>query len=523
MQPFNPAQPQPTQQPVSAATNIVSGIGAFLQQYRAGTDLEKSRNLADFERDLQMIQAGIPVDHKVVKKHMRGAGLPIDTEGPSKQEIEQQMLAQQSQSQGEGAMTRGAQGVQIPSLTMPPSSLGPGGPPPSTGGAPITQGAPAPMRLPQLSTSPADQWLGQMQGDVAQKRQMAQSQMQIQGVVDNLYKVALGDNQEMAEQARQMLMKVGKLQPLPWDAQERLFKAAGISNEEGSIRMIDMQTGGPERRRLEFEKIKALGEMNEKQKDQVITLFKTVIEQFPNAPVTLAMAHAVSGIVGGPEGLKTFAETGQLLQKTGSKESIRAGEQARKERGEEISRGQRGEEIAISREGLAERKKENVAVAERAAIDDWLRVFDDKNSAPESKETALRNLADIFGKQGYDVQYKAQREFLRGYWLTKQGRLESGGADVSKSKTLSGTPKPADASQPWFQQMMMGASKTKVPVDAYNLKSYADKKGITMQQAADELRAQGETVMWIPPPSMPSLNFSTLPNNPNSTSGGMGR
>lgn len=453
MQGLRPTQPYPT----SGASNIATGIASFLTQFQAAQEVEKEKNWQDFQRDMQLIQLGIPVDYKMVEKHAKRAGVPLDTSGPTKQQLDQKVQAKQAQEQGAGLLTRMAQGVQIPNLQFAPPIAGGQQPPPVAAG-PAQQGAPAPMQLPQQPPNAFHQWLGG-QENLAQQRLSAQAMTEKLNMTKlNVAVAALSENPD--PRATEMAMRLGIFKELPWDAQQWLFKAAGIGDQEGAQRTLWAATGGPQTQGQYLDYLKHLNTMEKDKRDDAIKMAVEIKKERPYAPWSLAFANSVAYL---NKDLKTFAETRRIIEQSPSTAEVEKGPskfaqgaaqraEARAERG--VRATERQAATAEGQLGLAGQRFEWDQF-EGA----WSRFFNmatNKETPDTAKSEAWKVLSDTAQKAGIPLTTEETKWWQRWLPFTGVGAGEkvqvkygSEGA-AAKSKTLGNTPPATGVPQDWF-------------------------------------------------------------------------
>ncbi len=183
----SPQNQLPYQQ--NQASQWIQGIGMFLQNFRAEREADKAKNQQMFQKGMEQLMMGIPVDKKKLLTYAKKGGIELDMEGPSPEEVnlqkqkmqmEQQQAAQQMLMSGRGPMFASPQTAQqaIPQQAPPPTA-----PPQQQGGGLMDKfkglfggrGLPA-----NVDQSPAMNSLNQIQQMAQMQRQMAMKKMQVE-------------------------------------------------------------------------------------------------------------------------------------------------------------------------------------------------------------------------------------------------------------------------------------------------------------------------------------------------------
>ena len=270
----NPYQQAQSAPPGNQASQIVQGIGAFLNNFRAGREAEKERNKKDFLQDAQLLMMGIPVDQKKMAKKAKAAGMDLDFEGPTpEQQAIQQRNLQTANQAGPGI----AQGVQnqatqatlahmgqqqggTPGLSQMPNTLAgmgpvqgpqmqPMPPRPELGlGQRMMMGLGFDRRPIDLKNSSGGQWL-QSLADQGQQNAAMQKESGEQNVIQMQHKrTMLGVLTKALQgdpQAQEMAYRFGGMQMAPYDGIMRLGESAGVPREETAKNLMFNLMGGP--------------------------------------------------------------------------------------------------------------------------------------------------------------------------------------------------------------------------------------------------------------------------------------
>lgn len=396
MQPMMP----PSNQPGSTTANIATGIASFMQQFRASQDLEKNRNWEDFQRDIQLIQLGIQPDMKMVAKHAKGAGLPLDFKGPSKEQIEQTMLAQQVRGQGAPMMERGTTGMQIPGLTFPPSSMGPGGPPPSAGGVPVMMGTPAPAQMPTPpSPSSGEQWLQQLVSNA----QMRQKQMHMEHAVNtgklNIMLGIMSDDPGVSEKSRDLAQKMGILPELSWEGAIKVGTMSGLTPEEAAKRKFWADTGGPQTQQSILQYLQKNAEQVQTQKREIADMAVKTMEQYPAVTLDVALDHAIGYHMGDQD---RYLPAQSVINQAKTKGQFEL---------EKQSRSEQREDTRIGLEG-----RRTIATEAQVGIARQRLTLDEQNQARQEASAAISALLDFHTKM--DLMKTGDEKALQGWGNT---------------------------------------------------------------------------------------------------------
>ena len=115
--------PPPTPYPTSTANNIITGIASFINNFKATREMQKQQAMKDFQTQIALSQQGIPIDRKKTLKLAKDAGLELDYDGPSTEDINKW---QQQQQQAQAAlMTLPGGGSMQPNVPMPQAQQAP--------------------------------------------------------------------------------------------------------------------------------------------------------------------------------------------------------------------------------------------------------------------------------------------------------------------------------------------------------------------------------------------------------------
>jgi hypothetical protein len=235
-----------------------------MENYKAQRQQDQQRNAGLFDKDIQNINLGIPVDLKKTAKYAKRAGLNIDFEGtaatPGGPATPPGMVQGPPQQQ---------QLSPLPDGTQMPPQMAPGGSVP-TPGMPGMQGTPyqppAPqsgiqqlltkmgMTNPQINPqSPGMGWLQQQQqlgqmraGMQPQQLALQQKQLGIQGQqLDNEAQKELITGQALAgnPQAMDMGIRMGTFKDMPADDLFRIGRKLGLTEDQISKQAYMLLSG----------------------------------------------------------------------------------------------------------------------------------------------------------------------------------------------------------------------------------------------------------------------------------------
>ena len=236
----------PYKPPVAA--NIVEGINAFMQNFKAMRDQDRARNQQLFQQDVQNMMLGLPVDMKKTARYAKRAGLNIDFENPAPSATQDRPAIPPQQI---GTLPGAGGGIPVMQPGMPGIPAAPT-PPPVSGFQHFLQGMG--IAQPRFDpNSPGAQAMTALQGIGQQNLQTMQTEAQLkqkilgnQGMLAGIQAAALGGDPNALHMAsRFQLANESPMDQLMWMGQQ-----AGKSEAEVAKTAWYMHTGGPERAKL---------------------------------------------------------------------------------------------------------------------------------------------------------------------------------------------------------------------------------------------------------------------------------
>ncbi len=246
----------PYKQPL--APTLIDGINKFMENYRQQREADKQRNAGLFDKDIQNINLGIPVDLKKTAKYAKRAGLNIDFEGTAAAPAIPGGSAQGAPQQQQ--MPALPDGTPMPAQTVQPGSV----PTPGAAGMPYQPPAPQSpiqgllakmgMTNPQINPqSPGMNWL-QQQAQLGQQRagmqpQVLANQQKALGVqgqqLDTAAQKELILGQALAgnPQALEMATRLDMTKGLPADDLFRIGRKLGMTEDQIAKQAYQLLSG----------------------------------------------------------------------------------------------------------------------------------------------------------------------------------------------------------------------------------------------------------------------------------------
>lgn len=252
----------PYRQPM--APTLIDGINKFLDSWKQQRQADQQRNASLFDKDIQNINLGIPVDLKKTAKYAKRSGLNIDFEGTAANPA--QPATPPSTAQGapqQQQLSPLPDGSQMPAQTVPGGSVPMPGTP-ATAGTPYQPGPQQSFmqqlltkmgaRNPQINPqSPGMNWLQQQQalgqmraGMQPQLLANQQKQVGLQGQqIDNeaQKQLVLGQALTGNPQALELATRLDMLKDLPADDLFRIGRKLGMTEDQISKQAYQLLSG----------------------------------------------------------------------------------------------------------------------------------------------------------------------------------------------------------------------------------------------------------------------------------------
>lgn len=409
----------------SAWPAALQGIANAIKEYRATSQLDKQQALQEFEQYRQLAASGMPIDPKKMKKAADRAGIPIDWEGFSKEQIEQQVNFDQQ-------MVAAAPGGGSTQPVTPASG--------QFGGAVDAVSNPAAMtdawkqfsaaqglaQPPTSMPSPGMMWLQALQQQGQGNMDLAQLMQNVNFKKGSIELGALQGNPK----AQEMMTKMGGWKaPDMLERMDQWLTQLGYDEDSKAGTLLDLAMGGPANRQ------KAMELAVEQAKNDVQTMIK-VAELTQNyikegiAP-QIGMQLALGTVTKNPElitgAMQVLAQTKTPAQKREDREEKKDLREERMTKVSEQGMQLRQEEFKfdkvkfadISKRGWAELDLKEKALMldhmkattevmnklyeqHKDNVDLWFKVATSKDAgiSDQGKEEAWKNMVDAINKMG---------------------------------------------------------------------------------------------------------------------------
>lgn len=439
IQAYNPQNVATQQFQMQGMQQLGQGFGQLISGLRMRDKKQKEEAWQNAMRDMQLLSRGMPIDQQSIVKNLQKAGVKLDLNSPTPQEVEKQRVQEQQATNiqafqasplGAGmAQDQAVQALLAPQAGKTPTSASPSQPNAfrrAIGGVGEMLGLKGPQA--PNAGAPIYQFLQQLenQGKLSQVVSSGMQQQKIQMMqymtqaVDDLVKGKTNSPAVM------MLEKTGALKgPEGVAGVLRVAEMGGQDTKQASQAIFDHYLGGPQIRAkmmdIYADLLKGNSEMSLKISDQALKL----MGEHENLSYGNAFQLATAFNSGDKQLQKVATEFTQGLTTKGAADKkqrefdnkMKTEQGARDERrvgfeGQRVQQGQ--QQIGLEQQRLrqTERKLEldiqgakNSAMKELAnfdkeAFNTFMKVMMDPDATPEDKQTAATGMADASRRMG---------------------------------------------------------------------------------------------------------------------------